>query len=306
MRHFKTGVYDQDTMYQRIKKFAGHPLLSAEDLHSHIYEDIISSKPFMYGRFGTIEIGSVGVTLANAKKRMTKHLHFLCNNAGFFPYDIEMMPRYVDVMIDSMREADYQGVFISVLFESYCVRRYMKKSIYVAPTYRIEPWYAEKPWTKALKGKKVLVIHPFADTIRSQYEKRQLLFENEDILPEFDLQTIKAVQSIGGTCSEGFDNWFEALDWMHLETRKVDFDIAIIGCGAYGYPLAARIKADGKQAIHMAGITQVLFGIKGNRWEYLATKNNNKVFSMYNDHWVRPSENETPKLAQSVEDGCYW
>ena len=50
-----------------------------------------------------------------------------------------------------------------------------------------------------LRGKKVLVIHPFAETIQHQYEqKRTLLFKNPDVLPEFQLETIKAVQSLGG------------------------------------------------------------------------------------------------------------
>ena len=45
------------------------------------------------------------------------------------------------------------------------------------------------------------------------------------------------------------------------------FDIAIIGCGAYGLPLAAKLKKEGRQAIHLAGVTQLMFGIKGKRWE---------------------------------------
>ena len=53
---------------------------------------------------------------------------------------------------------------------------------------------------------------------------------------------------------------------MYTEAVKIDFDTAIIGCGAYGFPLAAKLKAAGKQAFHMGGATQLLFGIKGSRW----------------------------------------
>ena len=49
------------------------------------------------------------------------------------------------------------------------------------------------------------------------------------------------------------------------------FDVAIIGCGAYGMPLAAMLKQAGKQAIHLGGATQLLFGIKGKRWEEIKT-----------------------------------
>lgn len=47
----------------------------------------------------------------------------------------------------------------------------------------------------------------------------------------------------------------------------VDYDIVLLGCGAYGFPLAAYAKRRGKQAIHMGGSLQLLFGIKGKRWE---------------------------------------
>lgn len=43
---------------------------------------------------------------------------------------------------------------------------------------------------------KVLVIHPFEDTIKSQYQKREKLFPGTDILPEFELKTLKAVREI--------------------------------------------------------------------------------------------------------------
>jgi hypothetical protein len=63
-----------------------------------------------------------------------------------------------------------------------------------------------------------------------------------------------------------------------------DFDVAIIGCGAYGFPLAAHLKRLGKKAIYMGGATQLLFGIKGKRWD-----NYRLISNFFNEHWVRPS-----------------
>ena len=78
----------------------------------------------------------------------------------------------------------------------------------------LEPFWNASPWTKALEGKKVLVVHPFARSIEKQYnEQRNLLFDNPDILPLFELSTIEAVQSIGGQ-APGFNSWFEALAHM--------------------------------------------------------------------------------------------
>jgi hypothetical protein len=170
--------------------------------------------------------------------------------------------------------------------------------------YRLEPWLTKgRPWSAALKGKKVLVIHPFENTIREQYKKRENIFPGTEILPEFELKTLKAVQTLCGEKDERFETWFDALDYMEREALKIDFDIAIIGCGAYGMPLAARLKKAGKQAIHLGGATQLLFGIKGKRWE---ENYPTSIAKRFNEAWVRASADETPQAARTVEKGCYW
>ena len=88
---------------------------------------------------------------------------------------------------------------------------------------------------------------------------------------------------------------------MYDECTKKEFDVAIIGCGAYGMPLASLLKRYGKIAIHLGGATQILFGIKGRRWD-----NNTSISLLFNDYWVRPMASETPHDAFEVENGCYW
>ena len=170
--------------------------------------------------------------------------------------------------------------------------------------FRLEPWLASgRPWSAALAGKKVLVIHPFESTIQEQYKRRELIFPNSEILPRFELKTLKAVQTLCGEKDERFDTWFEALDYMYEQALNIDFDVAIIGCGAYGMPLASKLKDAGKQAIHLGGATQLLFGIKGYRWEnHYPTK----IATFFNDAWVRPLAEEKPSNARTVEKGCYW
>lgn len=58
------------------------------------------------------------------------------------------------------------------------------------------------------------------------------------------------------------------------------------------------VKNAGKQAIHLGGATQLLFGIKGYRWE-----NNypTKIATFFNDAWTRALAEETPKNAGTVE-----
>ena len=77
--------------------------------------------------------------------------------------------------------------------------------------------------------------------------------------------------------------------------------VGLFGCGAYGMPLAAYCKEIGKKAVHLGGATQLLFGIKGKRWDCY-----DYISSLYNEYWVRPSEQEKPKNANKIESACYW
>lgn len=84
-------------------------------------------------------------------------------------------------------------------------------------------------------------------------ENREKLFKDipvDDVLSEFDLKTLKTVQSMGNTKVD-YENWFQALHDMAEKCRQTEFDVAILGCGAYGFPLAAKIKRMGKIAIHL-------------------------------------------------------
>jgi len=163
----------------------------------------------------------------------------------------------------------------------------------------------------ALQNKKVLVIHPFNESIECQYKKRNKLFKNQKTLPDFELITYKSIQSIAGN-ETTYKNWFDALKSMENEIEKINFDICILGCGAYGLPLAAFIKRLGKKSIHLGGGVQLLFGIKGSRWEnnykwkYLPETINTNYTMLYNDYWTRPLLNETPKNAFKMENGAYW
>ena len=94
-----------------------------------------------------------------------------------------------------------------------------------------------------------------------------------------------------------FASWEDGLDELAAEVVSKEFDVALVGAGAWSLPLGRRTKQMGKSAIHLGGETQLLFGIQGKRWEYA---------SIYNSAWVNADSEETPKDTNRVEDGCYW
>tara|TARA_B110000114_G_scaffold19484_1_gene18639 strand:+ start:6118 stop:6291 length:174 start_codon:yes stop_codon:yes gene_type:complete len=57
------------------------------------------------------------------------------------------------------------------------------------------------------------------------------LFDNPDILPKFELITLKSVQSAAGI-KPPFKDWFAALEYMEKQISNIDFDICLLGCGA--------------------------------------------------------------------------
>ena len=231
----------------------------------------------------------------------------ISNLSGFYPADPKNLKAFSELMIHDTEYIDLLGSWIQN-------ERLFKSQLSDIPKTRLqflEPYFSKNPWTTSLKGKKVLVVHPFAKTIEAQYAKRELLFDNPDMLPEFaSLKVIPAVQSLGEEDSR-FKTWFEALEWMKEEIDKSDYDICLIGCGAYGFPLAAHVKRQGKKAVHLGGALQLLFGIRGRRWDGQNYGVNigfrpGQYASLPNEHWVRPGNDDRPASAVKVENACYW
>ena len=300
------------------------PTLSAQVSSDTVYSLLVSDKPCMIARYGSTELyclsnylgiqqgwkNALGFIQGTAEPWWwaPERVNFMRDNAGFFPVEETAIIRFCEMMLEDSKQLD---LLASWLRKEQNVKNLLSGTKRIFLPY-LEPWYAEQPWTRTLSGKRVVVVHPFAELIQAQYDRRKYLFDNPEILPEFDLRTIPAVQSMGGENKQGFVSWFDALAWMEQEITREPFDIALIGCGAYGFPLAAYVKRSGKKAVHMGGALQLLFGIKGNRWEdpmYGVREwglPKGFYLQLFNDYWVKPGEETKPKNASQVEGACYW
>lgn len=287
------------------------------DLASQIiYDALTSNKPCMIARFGSTELNClmnyVGVT--NERNKFISYFQGktsawwweqkiiaqMQNWSGFFPPTYEKIEKFCELMFNDIPQVDVLGSWLAGESEFDLMLNDCKK----INLELLNPFFSQRPWTKALEGKKVLVVHPFAKSIESQYKKRELIFK-ADVLPSFELQTIQAVQSLAGNQTQ-FTDWFEALEYMKSEIDKRDYDICLIGCGAYGFPLAAHVKRSGKNGIHIGGSLQLLFGIKGKRWLDPNYNSKYNYCQMMNEHWVYPRNDERPINAHVVEGATYW
>lgn len=293
-----------------------------------IFNLLNSQKPCLISRFGTTEINCVNnyLSIIDNKSFWVKcknyiidnthtpwwnrsHFYFMNIYSGIFPESEKTAEDFSKLYLKDIPEIDLLGSH--QYYEKFMP---LRKDVVKVQLECLYPFFSANPWTKYLKNKKVLVIHPFEDTIKYQYDKKENLFSLSDILPDFQLITYKAVQSIAGNKTE-FSSWFEALEFMEKDIAELDFDIAIIGCGAYGLPLGAFIKRLGKQAIHLGGGTQLLFGILGKRWveqydDVLHYRPEIEIDidyrKLFNENWIYPLESDVPNNSNKVENACYW
>ncbi|MGN0845825.1 MAG: hypothetical protein ACI4RA_00395 [Kiritimatiellia bacterium] len=287
--------------------------LSYRDSVDFIRRGIQSGRPFMAGKIGTgdnetmlryIDIhDKESVFLKSLKLLLGKRRPFWWDNsiragisvcAGVFPNDIVGIEEFCRIYETYIPEMDGFGSCADG--ETRIHDRYCPQATAIAweSLFPLREGYS---WYDALKGKRVLVVHPYLKSIAEQYKKarRVELHKGQGPLPEFELILYRPVNSIGGHCA-GFARWKDALQHMIDDVSKIDFDIALVGCGVYGVPLSVHIKRMGRVAIHTGGSTQLIFGIKAKVYD---------GYGFYNEHWIRPLPDDIPENMGLIERGRF-
>jgi len=150
-----------------------------------------------------------------------------------------------------------------------------------------------------MNNKKVLVISSFDGLVKSQVESGNLKKIYENYPNIIRLETIQFPYCFHNNGPH--QNYFETLDAVFEQIKQIDFDIAILVCGAYGHMLCHKIDTElKKDAIYVGGSIQTLFGIISSR-----EKEHGKI--KYNDYWISEIPVEyRPKNYKLIENGCYW
>ena len=294
-----TGKY-----YLSDSKYGKHELHSASEGNDYIRDRILSGEPFAYCRFSYTEMtimihATTQQYFGIPATKMLGWMDIFCEE-GEKKY--QGAYKYNALMQEAFKNADMLGIWKNLHMGDQLLNiQDTKDNVIVSDANSVESYYYDDPWSSALEGKRVLVVSPFSKQIEQQYEKRINLWDNQAVLPRFSLEVEDSIWYYKGKRDERFSNWFEAYDYLFEQIMKHDFDIAILGCGYFGFALATRIKNAGRQAVHMGGATQLLFGIKGKRWD-----NNPKVNRFYNEYWIRPDNSKKPEDDNNLDNGCYW
>lgn len=287
------------------RKTYGHRVIQdPQHTNDYIYEKLNENDHIFVARLGDVECRLLEILCQYELKTIDRIpdvvLDIARNNAGIFLNSNLEINRFFSIYKESLDKLTGICVWFNYL-EDYIVDSFASNADLLS-LLGLDSYLFDTPWTSALKGKKVLVINPFAETIEKQYLNREKIYKNNpDTLPKFEkLLTYKSEMTFAGE-KPRFSTWEATLDYMYDNCKSLDFDVAIIGCGGYGLPLGARLFELGKSVIHCGGVTQIFFGVKGKRWENLPY-----TAKYMNEFWVRPDITEMPGDKTKVENGCYW
>lgn len=164
-------------------------------------------------------------------------------------------------------------------------------------------------YLELFKGKKILLICPFAGYLKERATKQ--IFEavwSKIGRKWFYPESVEAIEFPYGFESETQKEFGTALRlFEHIKAKieKKEFDIALIAAAGLAIPIASHIKDMGKIGIELGGYLQILFGVWGKRWlEPQFFKFWNERY--YNEHWVHMPSDYKPNATDVCDLGAYW
>lgn len=285
-----------------------------------IKESVEQNKGFAMGKLGFSEQSLLGYlpfkdTNPSIVKLKTYEamLRFHCENQfGVFPTNATFLHEFAQFYKHHVQQIDILGLFQAeqeekVIKENELIAQYIPYQ-FTEPDRSI-PANEKNCYLPFFEGKKILFISPFADLLKSRANKdtfeavwlsigKKWFWPSEINAYEIPYSYVTSVNT-----HKKYTNSMNLFDSICAYIKEVDFDIAFIGAGALGLPIASYIKKQGKIAISLGGHLQVLFGIGGGRW----SKDKFWTTNYINEHWIEMPKKYHPENKSFLTDnGAYW
>jgi hypothetical protein len=273
----------------------------------YIKEIIKQNKPFFIGRIAGCELKVAYCFQQGNLFDVVDELKELENNAGIFTRDNKSLAEYSKRLIESYEHCTIISEWEQggkVFSHTGSGQEYISKRTPKIPKIdarALEPYYFKDNWMPELKGKKILVIHPFSKTFQKQITNIKRIFPNRSWFEDCEINFAQPPLTLAGNHQD--KDWQEHLNPFleSLSTQK-DFDIAFVAAGGYGMLVADYIFTRlNKSVMYIGGALQLFFGVIGKRWF-----DNKEILKIMNDDWIRPSREDKPANFINVEKGCYW
>jgi hypothetical protein len=288
-------------------------------LYDYVADKLSRNEPFVIPRIAGIENN---VAVFARLKQQTGKPDFdgyfqsvggaMKNNAGILLTNFNSIMKYSDLYLKSFDNCDLysgwevQGDVYKHIAQSHEFIRgnYPNKRIFWAFALDIFHYiYDPKAWTKSLRGKRILIVSAFEESIKERVPKRAQLYDGVDLFPDCTFVYIRPPQTQAGEPSREFDVELEEFQ-KRLDVLKDSYDVALVSCGGYGNLVCNYIfEKHRKSAVYVGGVLQMYFGVLGNRW----LKERPDVVRLFlNEHWSRPKTSERPRNCDTIENSCYW
>ena len=288
-------------------------------LYDYISKKLQKNEPFIIPRIAGIENNFAVFAHIKRQTNTTEVDQYfqqvapaMKNNAGIYLPNMNSIMRYSELYLKAFENCEMmgawepQGTYIQHIAQSHDFMRNSfpnKQMFWVFALDIFHYIYDPKAWTKSLKGKRILIISAFVDSIREKIPLRNKLYDGVDLFPDCTFIFIKPPMTQAGEHSREFEIELNEFT-KKLDAIRDDYDIALASCGGYGNLVCNYIyEKHKKSAIYVGGVLQMYFGILGGRW----LKERADVVRLFlNEHWSRPKMSERPINCDQVEGACYW
>jgi len=280
-------------------------LYSPENRKKDLEHFLATPGGFYYGKVGTTELLALEHSdrclrppwpVAASWRRPAQRLYV---DSGFFPVARDEFERFIVTYRSSV--ADLDGICLWQDDPFLCHYEEMLAAQLCPHARRITYFALTSRVLEELAGLRWLVVSSFTDSMRLQSSRLAEVHRDKPWATRLQNQA-RAIEflpcpTFASLAPSPYQSWSEGLDQLSEAACRVEFDVALVGAGAWSLPLLSNLKKMGKKGIHLGGEIQLVFGIKGRRWDQAG---------IYNEAWIRPDLSETPAGFMKKEKGCYW
>lgn len=292
-------------------------------LGEYIAGKLAQGQPFIIPRVAGIE-NNVAVAFAEDLRNMAKYTSdqlaqmqkTMKSNAGVSLPTPQIVQQYARDYIRAFANCELytgweiQGNVYAGIAESQTVLRkalgHQRQMIW-ANALNIFNYIFSEPWTQSLKGKRLLIVSAFAETMEKQVRGGNMrkAYDGVDLFPDCTFTFIKPPMGMADSHVQDYVTEM-ALFRKRLDKLRDKYDVALVSCGGIGNAVCDYIfTAHKKSAVYVGGVLAMYFGILGKRWED-ERADIVKMFVNGNDAWTRPADHERPNGFLKVENGAYW
>lgn len=295
-----------------------YPQISKIDFIKLLSSAIEDRIGFAAGKAGFSEQALLRYTLIcmqpdSLKKRAYEaFLKYHCDYmTGVFPSTPEFLKVFSGFFLESVKDLDVLGLMDGKnefqLMKSLDIEAELTHFQSMEPDRSI-PEHASMCYLPLFRGKKILLISSYAEFIASRaksdiynsvwHTSGKKWFNPSGI----EYLNIPYSYITATDTHRIYRDSIELYQMIRAQISEYEFDIALIGAGALGMPLANYIKSLGKIGISLGGHLQIIFGVAGARW-----RRDPEWQKYINPSWIDVPSSYQPMGKNNLADqGAYW